>query len=200
MILIPFSLIGRDHSRTQLSNVRPFHACLVILTAVGDHLIPHACTYSKFHAQLQLVVTCPRARACAGSPQLTPRDNNIATTILYCTRWALSPFEGWCDTTALGVQVTDTSHIVQGWMKPILLMWHLHRTHRVAIADFWRTSPSWWKNQPWLVRAGGGCTPTPFHPFTMTYKVAVYAPAERVDTLSLFHLYPICTLWWHHST
>ncbi len=45
--------------------------------------------------------------------------------------------------------------------------------------------------------AGGAhCRPTPFLPFTITYKVAVYAPAERTDTLSLFHLYPICTLWY----
>jgi hypothetical protein len=27
---------------------------------------------------------------------------------------------------------------------------------------------------------------------TITYKVAVYAPAERADTLPEFHLYPIC--------
>ncbi len=32
--------------------------------------------------------------------------------------------------------------------------------------------------------AGGGCMPTSFHStvFTITYKVAVYAPAEREDT------------------
>ena len=34
---------------------------------------------------------------------------------------------------------------------------------------------------------GGGACP---HPFTLiTYKVAVYAPAEWADTLTLFHLY-----------
>jgi hypothetical protein len=46
---------------------------------------------------------------------------------------------------------------------------------------------------------GGGCTPTPpFTLFTITYKVAVYAPAERADTLTLFYYFistPICTLW-----
>jgi hypothetical protein len=42
---------------------------------------------------------------------------------------------------------------------------------------------------------GGGCTPTPFQTITITYKVAVYDPAERADTLPLFHLHPICTLW-----
>jgi hypothetical protein len=31
----------------------------------------------------------------------------------------------------------------------------------------------------------GGCTLTPFQPITITYKVAVYAPAERADTLNL---------------
>ncbi len=34
--------------------------------------------------------------------------------------------------------------------------------------------PSWWKNQPWLVRVG----PTPFQHITIMFKVAVYAPAE----------------------
>jgi hypothetical protein len=36
----------------------------------------------------------------------------------------------------------------------------------------------------------GGARPPPFTIFTMTYKVAVYAPAARADTLTLFHLYP----------
>jgi hypothetical protein len=40
-----------------------------------------------------------------------------------------------------------------------------------------------------LAGEGGGCTPTPFQPITITYKVAVYAPAERANTLNLFHLY-----------
>ncbi len=48
------------------------------------------------------------------------------------------------------------------------------------------------ENQPWLVRLGG-CTHTPspylFTLFTITYKVAVNALAERADTLQLFHLY-----------
>jgi hypothetical protein len=35
-----------------------------------------------------------------------------------------------------------------------------------------------------LAGEGGGCTPTP----TLTSKVAVYAPAEWADTLTLFHL------------
>ncbi len=36
---------------------------------------------------------------------------------------------------------------------------------------------------------GGGCTPTSFITFTITSKVAVYAPAEWADTLTLFHLF-----------
>ncbi len=36
---------------------------------------------------------------------------------------------------------------------------------------------------------GGGCTPTPFTKSTIKYKVEVYAPAERADTLLLFLLY-----------
>ncbi len=48
------------------------------------------------------------------------------------------------------------------------------------------------EKSPWLVRVGRGggvCTPTSFHS-TITYKVAVDTPAERADTLPLFHLYP----------
>ncbi len=47
-----------------------------------------------------------------------------------------------------------------------------------------------WKNFPRLVRGGGGSRPYPFTIFTITYKVAVSAPAERADPLTLFHLYP----------
>ncbi len=49
---------------------------------------------------------------------------------------------------------------------------------------------------------GGDARPPPFPTFTITYKVAGYALAELADlrsygadTLTLFHLYPICTLW-----
>jgi hypothetical protein len=37
---------------------------------------------------------------------------------------------------------------------------------------------------------GGGARPPPFAIVTITYKVAVYAPAERADTIRLFLLYP----------
>jgi hypothetical protein len=42
---------------------------------------------------------------------------------------------------------------------------------------------------PWLVRVGGGL-PHPFTLFTITYKVAMYAPADSGDTIHLFYLYP----------
>ncbi len=43
---------------------------------------------------------------------------------------------------------------------------------------------------------GVGCASTsPFTISTITYKVVVYAPAGRADTLPLFLHYPICTLW-----
>jgi hypothetical protein len=41
-----------------------------------------------------------------------------------------------------------------------------------------------------LTGEGGGAPPPPFPLFTLIYKVAVYAPAQRA-----IHLYPICTLW-----
>jgi len=46
-----------------------------------------------------------------------------------------------------------------------------------------------------LAGEGGDVRPPPFALFTITYKVAVYAPAERADTLPVFHLYPTCNLW-----
>ncbi len=49
---------------------------------------------------------------------------------------------------------------------------------------------------------GGGARQPPFTIFTITYKVAVYAPAERADTLLLFHLYPylLCAFHWFQRT
>jgi hypothetical protein len=37
-------------------------------------------------------------------------------------------------------------------------------------------------------KGGGGARPPPFITFTITSKVAVYAPADWADTLTLFHL------------
>ncbi len=39
-----------------------------------------------------------------------------------------------------------------------------------------------------LAGEGGGARPPPFITFTINSKVAVYAPAEWADTLTLFHL------------
>jgi hypothetical protein len=41
-----------------------------------------------------------------------------------------------------------------------------------------------------LGRGGAYALPPPFTLFTITYKVTVYAVAERADTLTLFYLYP----------
>ncbi len=65
-----------------------------------------------------------------------------------------------------------------------------HRVHRVATAAFWRTFSDEGKSV--LAGKGGGCTgarPPPLITLTLTSKVAVYAPAEWADTLTLFHLY-----------
>jgi hypothetical protein len=46
-----------------------------------------------------------------------------------------------------------------------------------------------------LAQPGGGCMPTPPHSiYTITYKVVVYASAERTDTLPRFYsiLYVLC--------
>ena len=71
-------------------------------------------------------------------------------------------------------------------------------THRLAIAEFWRTShhngkisPGWYG---WGVHA---------HPLSAYYvpslKVAVNAPAEWEDTLTLFHLCTLCVNTQQHS-
>ncbi len=43
----------------------------------------------------------------------------------------------------------------------------------------------------------GGARPSPFTKSAITYKVVVYAPAERADTLPLFIFYPYA-LWLIH--
>ncbi len=55
--------------------------------------------------------------------------------------------------------------------------------------------PSWWKNQPSLVRAGDASPPL-FTISTITYRVVVsYAPAERADIWSpYFYFTPTCNL------
>jgi hypothetical protein len=71
------------------------------------------------------------------------------------------------------------------------IFWHhgemdsaAHRVHRVATAAFWRTF-----NREGKISPGGEGTPTPFHYTYHHQYVAVYAPAEWADTLTLFHLY-----------
>ncbi len=59
--------------------------------------------------------------------------------------------------------------------------WQLLRSGRAFHHDG-TISPGWW--------GGGGALPPPFTISTITYKVVVYAPAERADTLPLFLLYP----------
>jgi hypothetical protein len=65
-----------------------------------------------------------------------------------------------------------------------------HRVHRVATDTFLLTfhhdgkiSLGWWG---W----GGVHAHPPFSISTINYKVVLYTPAERADTLPLFLLYP----------
>ncbi len=69
------------------------------------------------------------------------------------------------------------------------LFWLLlpQSTHKVATATFWRT----FHHDGKIAQPGEGWGGiTPFIISTITYKVLVYAPAERADTLPLFLLYP----------
>jgi hypothetical protein len=59
----------------------------------------------------------------------------------------------------------------------------------VAMTTFWRTFHHDGKINPGLVSVGGA-RPPPLTLSTITYKVIVYAPAERADTLTLILLYP----------
>jgi hypothetical protein len=76
------------------------------------------------------------------------------------------------------------------YMQKYILKYSPQSTHRVVTAAFWRTFHPMMEKlaQP---GEGGGCTarPPPFPIFTITYKVAVYAPAEWADTHTLFRLY-----------
>ncbi len=62
-----------------------------------------------------------------------------------------------------------------------------HRVHRVITSAFWLT----FSHEGKISLAGGvgGARPPPFITFTITSKVAVYAPVEWADTLTLFHFY-----------
>jgi hypothetical protein len=72
------------------------------------------------------------------------------------------------------------------------------------MADFLAYIPSWWKNQPWLVRVGGGCTPTPFYSTCIFHHV--YAKLQctlqlRGHTQSMYFIstpiqyrYVLCSL------
>ncbi len=52
--------------------------------------------------------------------------------------------------------------------------------------------PSWWKNQPCLVRLEGARP----HPFTLIPShIKLQCTLQRADTLAVFLLHPICTLW-----
>ncbi len=62
------------------------------------------------------------------------------------------------------------------------------------MATFWRT----FHHDGKISQAGEGgelaCS-SPLIISIITYKVVVYAPAERADTLPIVLLYPYCTLW-----
>ncbi len=73
--------------------------------------------------------------------------------------------------------------------KYIWMVRYGQSTDRVATAAFWRTfhhdgKICWW--------GWGGARPPPFHA-TITYKVAVYAPAEWADAPPCFISTNICT-------
>ncbi len=51
-----------------------------------------------------------------------------------------------------------------------------HRIYRVATASFWRTFSD--ESKSVLAGEGGGARPPPLITFTLTSKVAVYAPPE----------------------
>ncbi len=66
------------------------------------------------------------------------------------------------------------NHFVGQWGLRVQTEWRLtiSRVHSIMI------------EKSALAGEGGGCTP-----ITITYKVAVYAPVEWAETLTLFHLY-----------
>ncbi len=123
-----------------------------------------------------------------------------------CVSWSTFAVEHYC---TCGENLWLSSRVfVQGTlfstMAPILYplwlgyisSWTGHRVHtewRLPILAY-PVHPIMMEKSA-LADEGGRCTPTPSYPITFTYKVAVYAPAERADTLPLFHLYPICTPW-----
>ncbi len=77
-----------------------------------------------------------------------------------------------------------------------------HLSFNIRVHKEWRLPISGNMMEKSALAGGGGvCTPIPFQPITITYKVAVYAPAEWADTLTLFRIYctNICALCFQHS-
>ncbi len=76
----------------------------------------------------------------------------------------------------------------------ICILWvPIHLSFNIRVHKEWRLPISGvhliMMEKSALAGEGGGCTPIPFQPITITYKVAVYAPAEWADTLTLFRIY-----------
>ncbi len=82
-----------------------------------------------------------------------------------------------------------------------LISWRFlpQSTHRVAVVDFCRTVPyipSWWKNQPWLVRVGDVCPcPPPF--MLLPSRTRLQCTLQLCGQIhSLYFISTsICTLW-----
>ncbi len=78
------------------------------------------------------------------------------------------------------------------------LVWFSSQSrHRMVMTTFWSTYiPSWWKNQPSLVRmGGGGAYPPPFPLSTITFKVVVRSSLEGryIPPISTLPLYVLCS-------
>ncbi len=79
------------------------------------------------------------------------------------------------------------------------IRWHSNRSflHRVHTEWQWPLSGvhSIMMEKIVQVGEGGGARSPPFSISTVTYKVVVYAPAERADTFPQYYSTSICTLW-----
>jgi hypothetical protein len=113
-----------------------------------------------------------------------------------CTRslWiSLYIYESLYQCSIFTFTVSSLSTLVLNSRVPLLIdkprYCHSHRVHRTATATFWRTFHHDGKIS--LGRWGWGGARLPSYTIsTITYKVVMYAPAERADILTLFLLYP----------
>ncbi len=99
-----------------------------------------------------------------------------------------------CEYNTLFLSLSHTDTSIRRYILSTTLLYFFNISQQTAV---W-TDKFWVENSYTFIISyieaqvgeSGGYTPTPFTIFTITYKVVMYAPAERADAPPLFLLHP----------